>query len=68
MQKAFKIRKRLGQMEGKLNLLPFPERPRHMQHRTYERVRDEPKELELEIGIHNIAFMRNAASSTSTRN
>ena len=67
LQKAFKIRKRLEQMEGNLNL-PFPERPRHMQHRTYERVRDEAKELELEIGIHNIAFMRNAASSPSTRN
>jgi len=57
LQKAFKLRERLGQMEGNLHL-PFPERPRHMHHRTYERIRAEAKALELEIGIHNIAYMR----------
>lgn len=57
LQKAFKIRERLGQTDGNLHL-PFPERPRHMHHRKYERIRAQAKALEHEIGIHNLAYIR----------
>ena len=56
-QKAFKIRKRLGQTEKNL-LLPFPERPRHMHRRTYDRIRAEAKALELEIGLRGLACIQ----------
>jgi hypothetical protein len=57
LQKAFKMRERLGQTEGNLHL-PFPERPLRMHHRTYQRIRSEAEALEYEIGLHNIAFIR----------
>lgn len=57
LQKAFTMRERLGQTESNLHL-PFPERPRHIHHRTYERIRSEAQLLEYEISLHNIAFIR----------
>jgi len=66
LQKAFKIRERLGQTEGNLHL-PFPERPRQMHHRTYDRIRAEAKALEREIGIHNLAFIRKCSVETIRR-
>lgn len=57
IQKALKIRKRLGQTEGNLHL-PFPEKPRHMHYRTYELIRDEANALEHEIGLHDLARIR----------
>lgn len=57
LQKAFKLRERLGQTEGNLHL-PFPERPRHMHQRTYDRIRAEAKAIELEIGLRGLAYIR----------
>lgn len=63
LQKAHQIRHRLGQKESNLHK-PFPERPRHMHRRTYERIRAETKAIEHEIGLHNIAYTRKCSVDT----
>ena len=48
LEKAFKIRRRLGQSENNI-LKPFPEKPQGMWWRTYWKIRDEASQREYEL-------------------
>ncbi len=54
LRKALKIRWRLGQKNPSL-MVPFPERPRGMHTATYERIRADAEQCEVEMLIEDFA-------------
>lgn len=57
LQKALKIRQRLGQIDPAL-VLAFPTKPPGMHATTYERIREDAEARELEIVLEDLAEMR----------